>query len=257
MKFLTNSLKSVVLVSIVCLAGCACAPLKKNDPLECFNRGVYGLNRGLDFLLLKPAARVYQKFIPGPFKMMIGHFFQNIKEIPTFGNDILQARWKDARTTSARFVLNTTLGIGGLCDVAGKIGFKSHTNDFGITLARWGVVESIYLVMPLWGPCTVRDACAAWGTFYMSPFPYMHSDRWEYSFLGLGFVEARADFIKNEAAFVEAAVDEYKLVRDAYLQHRTFQINGEQLSPKVNSTTDTSVHKNSTDTSVDLQGPPA
>lgn len=257
MKYLFNLVKSLALIAMIYLVGCTCVPLKKADPLECFNRGVYGFNKGLDFLVVRPTAHIYQKLMPVPAKIVIENFFQNLREIPTIGNDILQARWQDARVASTRFILNTTLGIGGLFDVAAINGLKSHTNDFGITMAHWGFIESIYIVLPVLGPSTARDAFGAWGvTYYMSVYPYIHSNRLRYSLLGLTFIDTRADFLKHEGAFAEAAVDEYKLVRDAYLQHRAFEINGEPENPNINSITDTSLHTDNAAASVDLQGPP-
>lgn len=257
MKFFIKFINSIICILILGLVGCTCAPLKKADPLECFNRGIYGFNKGVDGLLIRPTARIYQQAVPKPFKTMIGNFFQNLREIPTIGNDILQARFKDARVASTRFILNTTLGIGGLLDVAAKAGLEVHTNDFGITLAKWGIVESVYVILPILGPSTARDAIGAWGvTYYMSVYPYIHSNRWRYGLLGLNLIDSRATFIKHEEAFAEAAVDEYKLVREAFLKHREYEINGEETSPKVNSTTDNSVHKESSHESVELQGPP-
>lgn len=255
MRHLFDLVKPLTIITMIFLVGCSCAPLKKTDPLECFNRGVYGLNKGLDFILIRPTARIYQKILPSPVKVALGNFFQNLREIPTMGNDVLQGRWQDARIASTRFVLNTTLGLGGLLDVAETGGLKNHTNDFGITLANWGIVESIYIVLPILGPSTARDTVGLGVTYYMSVYPYIHPPRLRYSLLGLTFIDARADFIRHEGAFVEAAVDEYKLVRDAYIQHRDFEIKGEQETSPI-STTDTSLHTDNTSTSVELQGPP-
>lgn len=256
MNQLINLSKLTMLMLMLSLVGCTCAPLKKTDPLECFNRGVYGFNKGLDYIVLKPAARVYLKILPKPVRAMVNHFFQNLREIPTFGNDLLQCKFKDARIAATRFALNTTWGIGGLFDVAYLKGLEPHTNDFGITLAKWGFIESIYVVLPVLGPSTARDAVGAWGvTYYMSVYPYIRSERLRYTLLGIAMVDARANFIKHEGAFAEAAVDEYKLVREAYLRHREYEINGEeQPSPSV--TTDTSLHQENAAASVELQGPP-
>ncbi len=256
MRYLVNLLRFTLSLGAITLVGCTCMPLKKADPLECFNRGIYGFNKGLDYVLISPTARLYRKVFPKPIKNMIGNFFQNLQEIPVMGNDILQWRWKDAREAATRFTLNTTWGLGGLFDVAAKNGLEHHKNDFGITLARWGLEESIYVVLPLVGPSTARDAFGAWAVnYWMTVYPYIHSNRLRYTLLGVDFVNIRADFFKHEAAFAEAAVDEYRLVRDAYLQNRAFQINGE-AAPKLDSTTDTSVHTESTAAPVELQGPP-
>jgi phospholipid-binding lipoprotein MlaA len=243
MRYLVNFIRFTLPLGVLTMVGCTCMPLKKTDPLECFNRGIYGFNKGFDYMLVRPTARLYQKVLPKPIKNMVGNFFQNLQEIPVFANDILQWRWKDARESATRFALNTTWGIGGLFDIAAKNGLEHHKNDFGITLARWGFEESIYLVLPIVGPSTARDAIGAWGiNYWLTVYPYIQSHHLRYTLLGLTFVDTRADFIKHEAAFAEAAVDEYRLVRDAFLQNRSFQI--------------TSLHTEAATTPVELQGPP-
>lgn len=213
----------VTFLSII-LSGCAFRnPI---DPFEGVNRGVFVINKTLDCAILKPAARIYQKFLPKFVQNRINNFFQNIVEIPTIANDLLQADFPNFRNDASRFLLNTTWGIGGLFDVASTADRCRHFNDFGQTLGKWGYKNSIYIVLPFFGPSTVRDSIGRAVNYGMSPWPYIRPTGLGWGLYAAFAIDARAYYIKLEPAIDEAAVDEYVFFRDAYLQHRAVEIRG-------------------------------
>lgn len=220
----------------------ACTFRNKTDPFEGLNRGVFLLNKAADRVVLRPVARIYQTIIPCFVQNRINNFFQNLGEIPTIGNDLLQLDCPNLKSDTARFVLNTTLGLGGLFDVAQYNGLQRHYADFGQTLGRWGYKNSIYIVLPIFGPSTVRDTIGRAGTYYMSAWPYIEPESLNYTLYGINLVDTRANFIKMEPLIECAAIDEYIFFRDAYLQRRCVEI----TVPGEDVLTDTST----------LQGPP-
>jgi len=150
-------LGSLSLLCILLLVACAKGKEPK-DPFENYNRKVYAVNQVFDKIFLKPAAQVYVKIIPNPIRTGVANVFNNLDDITVIANDILQGEIHQAGKDLTRFTINTTMGIAGIFDVASTLGLPKETNDLGITLARWGDVNSPYLVMPLFGPATVRDA---------------------------------------------------------------------------------------------------
>ncbi len=217
---------TIILFGTLCamsLGLCGCAT-KNNaqDPLESFNRGLFAANKKVDRAIIRPLAVAYDKSIPQPIKTSVIHFFENIWTIPTIANDLLQFQFKQASIATARFVLNTTIGIGGIFDVASTVkALPPHKQDFGHTLERWGYKKSIYLVLPIFGPSTVRDGVGRIVTlFYMTPYLYLDSVATRNWLMGLNFFSDRADLLKLETIIGTAAVDEYAFVRDIYLQKR-------------------------------------
>jgi len=244
------------------LSGCGKTP---QDPLEPLNRGIYGLNKVVDRVLIKTTAQAYEAIIPPGFRKIVGNFFQNLNEIPTTINDVLQGRMKLAAKDAARFVFNTTWGVGGLIDWASKAKLERHQTDFGITLGVWGYKNSWYFVLPFFGPSTYRDTLGRVATTYMSVWPYIESVRWRNGLYILYVIDQRAQYLKLEPVIDVAAVDEYVFIREAYLQQRRAEIldtllpdlsvkpttNAEIVSP-------TEVEEGGVNTNIDtLQEPPA
>lgn len=212
--------------TVTTLSGCSWK--NKIDPLERYNRPMYKLNKVIDNLYIKPTANAYHKFLPGFLKKRVNNFFENLIQIPIIANDLLQGKFEHARNDSARFVLNTTWGVGGLFDVASKAEIPRHYEDFGGTLAFLGYRQSAYVVLPILGPCTIRDTFGRTVNYYMSVWPYIRSDHWRYSLLGLNMLDTRAGLLKVDPLLKEqtdAGIDEYSFVRDNYLQHRQVEIN--------------------------------
>jgi len=228
--------------TLLCLAllliltgGCASQPGKltdpQSDPWEPFNRKVYAFNDGLDRALIKPIAKGYDYVMPDPPKRGIRNFFHNLKFPVTFLNLILQGRFEDSLTATGRFFMNSTAGLLGFFDVATKEGVPDPDEDFGQTLAVWGWKDSRYLVAPFLGPSTVRDLGGRAADSFVSPVTYLARQEKEYAPLILDLITLRASLLPFDKD-IEEAHDPYVLVRDAYLQHREFNIyNGEPPSP--------------------------
>lgn len=213
-----------ILVAAAVLGGCGQSP--SVDRFEKLNRSTYAFNKGLDRVLLKPVARAYEAILPKPIQTMVGNFFQNLSEIPNVGNDILQGNLYNAQYDTARFLVNSTWGLGGLFDMAGKK-FERHHQDFGLTLAKWGYKESSYFVLPILGPSTIRDGVGIAVTYEMGIPSHLKSVKVRNSLLVLNYVDTRASLLKAEPLIGEA-VDEYVFIRDAYLQRRKYLISGEK-----------------------------
>ena len=191
------------------------------DPLESFNRGVYEFNDTVDRYALKPMARGYRKVVPDPLQLMVRSFFANLGDVVTAANNLLQAKPRAALVDVSRVVINSTLGFGGVADVASDLGLRANSEDFGQTLGWWGVPSGPYLVLPLLGPSTFRDAPGRFVDAYAHPLDWSDpSVRVRNSLLGLYIVSGRADLLDAERVVEGAALDRYSLIRDGWLQRR-------------------------------------
>ncbi|MBB6185298.1 MlaA family lipoprotein [Oleiagrimonas soli] len=222
--------RAALLAAVIALTGCAVAKPRTDDPLEKYNRKVYAFNNAVDKVAIRPVAVGYRKITNPPVRRSISDFFTNIRMPITVANDLLQARPKKAMTASARFLVNLTLGLGGFFDPASRMGLPLDDTDFGITLARWGVPDGPYLVLPLIGPTTGRDV---WhlpvDSYFFDPMSiysrnqgrFDHGQQYLPSVLYLVTLRARAI---DAESFLESAYDPYVFLRDAYLQQRTYQL---------------------------------
>ncbi|CAN5337068.1 VacJ family lipoprotein [soil metagenome] len=220
--------KLTILSSLFCtilLSGCA-STHNPEDPYENFNRSAFKLNDTLDKAFLKPAAQFYKGLVPTVISDRVSNVFNNVASIPTIGNDLLQFDFYHMGRDLTRFVINTTIGLGGLFDPAKCMGLPYHSNDFGLTLAKWGVKDSPYFVIPFLGPSTVRDAIGLVPYYYMTVYPYIKPLSVRYSLLGLYTINYRAELLQVEDLANEIAVDPYVFQRNAYLQNRRGTING-------------------------------
>lgn len=192
------------------------------DPLQGMNRVTYSFNQKLDKYALKPAAQAYTFVTPQVARDRVTNFFSNIGEVPTFFNDTLQGNLKLSATALGRFVVNTTIGLLGLFDPASSMGLTKHYNDFGITLAQYGITTSPYLVLPLIGPSSIRDALALWPNYeYLSLWGYAGKyNEWRNIFFVIDIVNLRASLLSSEDVVRQASLDEYVFIRNAYLQQR-------------------------------------
>ena len=214
------------LVGTLMLTGCAHKGPNPLDPYEPFNRKVHNFNMAFDSILLKPPAKLYQAVIPRQIRKGINNAFNNLDMLPTIANDILQAEGKWAIKDSWRFVINSSLGVGGLFDVAEKFSLPPHYNDLGLTFAKWGDKKSPYIVIPFIGPSTIRDGSGWLFQFALwSPYVYIKNDAVAYGLLGLRYIDLRAQLFDSERLMNEA-LDKYSFIRDAYLQHRAYLIAG-------------------------------
>ncbi|MBN8410741.1 VacJ family lipoprotein [Halomonas denitrificans] len=220
----------VVLAAALAVSGCASSGVNSEpnpaDPWEGFNRRVFAFNDVLDRYALKPAAQGYRYITPDPLERGVSNFFDNLGEVRTVLNSLLQGKPANAGNSSMRFLMNTTFGLGGLLDPASHAGFTADTEDFGQTLAAWGVGEGPYVVLPFLGPSTVRDTAALPVDWYSYPLTYVEDDTVRYSLRGLELLDARAQLLDQEDLI---RGDRYSFIRDAWLQRRMFEVNDGQL----------------------------
>jgi phospholipid-binding lipoprotein MlaA len=206
-------------------SGCATGR-DPRDPLEKSNRVVYQFNEHFDRVLLKPAGILYNTVTPPPVRGGVSNFFGNFRDVTTTVNDLLQAKLKDAASDAGRVLINTTLGLLGIFDVASRLGLKKHTEDFGQTLAVWGARDGPYLVLPILGPSTVRDGVGLIGDYFTDPEFYIFTEAPANGAIFITrVVSVRADLLDSEQIFNAAAIDRYAFLRDAYLQRRHSLIN--------------------------------
>lgn len=215
---------ALVIAALTC--GCAATPGRttQEDRWENLNRGVYRFNDTLDRAALKPAAKGYQKITPRWLRTGIGNFFSNLGYPSTFINQFLQGKAMLGLRDTTRFLLNSTIGLAGFLDVATPMGLESNDEDFGQTLAVWGVGSGPYLTLPLFGPSTMRDAPSRIIDFFLDPLD-LADIPWEAQWAknALRAVDARADLLPLDAT-LQRAFDPYAFLRDAWLQRREFVI---------------------------------
>ena len=193
-----------------------------NDPWEGFNRGVFNFNESLDRAILKPVAQGYRFIMPDVAEQGVSNFFDNLRDVVTFFNNVLQLKPVEATQDLSRVLINTTIGIGGLFDVASAMDIPKNDEDFGQTLGAWGVESGPYLVLPLLGPSTVRDGVGIIPDMYLDPLNQVESDELSYGLKALKVVDKRASLLDREGVVTG---DRYTFIRDAYLQKREFEVN--------------------------------
>lgn len=215
-------------LALALLAGCTIAKPRTDDPLEKYNRHAYDFNHAVDKAVIRPVALGYRKVTNAPVRRSFSDFFTNIRMPITVANDLLQARPKQALKSTGRFLVNLTLGIGGFFDPASQLGLPLEDNDFGITLARWGVPEGDYLVLPLLGPSSARDVLRGpVDGYFFDPLNLFarnhHYNGLQFAPQALYLVTVRSRAIDAES-FLQTAYDPYVFIRDAYRQQRLYQI---------------------------------
>ncbi len=222
-----ESTKSLIkhLLLIICLSfisGCASLPNgpSENDPLESYNRAMFGFNEGLDKYLLKPVTKGYDAALPNPVKTGVSNFFSNIGDLFVIINDLLQLKFTQAIADTSRFFFNTTLGLYGLIDVATPMGLNKHHEDFGQTLATWGVGSGPYIVLPFFGANTLRSSGGLIVESIYDPVYNIKDDNSRYATISLTTINARYKLLSAGRIAEQAALDKYTFIRDAYLQHR-------------------------------------
>jgi len=215
-------LRAVVLcgaLSLSVLGGCA-SNGNPRDPLEPLNRAVYAFNDGVDTVLFRPAAEVYRFVLPGFVQTGISNFFSNLNDVIVLLNNLLQGKLNRAGSDLARLMVNTSVGVLGLIDVATALELEQHNEDFGQTLGYWGIGDGPYLVLPLLGPSNVRDTVGWVGDFHAWPVTYIDNDRTRYTLIGVRFISLRAELLEATRILETAALDPYEFVRDSFLQRR-------------------------------------
>jgi phospholipid-binding lipoprotein MlaA len=212
-----------LLIAALVLTGCANAH-NPADPLEPLNRSIYKFNTTIDKAVVKPVAQGYSKVMPSVGKMMVSNFFSNLDDVVVTANDVLQLKLVQAASDGMRFLVNSTIGIYGLIDVASMGSLKKHNEDFGQTLGKWGVGSGAYLMLPILGPSSVRDGIGR----YVDTFPSLTTQIQDMQtrnqvYLGDG-INRRAELLNQEKVLDDAMLDPYEFIRDAYLQRRINQV---------------------------------
>lgn len=209
----------------------ALAPV--HDPLEGFNRAIYRFNEELDRYVLKPVAEGYDTVAPGPVKTGVSNFFANAYTPVVIVNQFLQGKFHYGMQGIARFTVNTVAGLGGVVDVASQMEdpLPRRKEDFGQTLAVWGVGSGPYLVLPLFGPSNLRDAIGLVPDWYAQPVNHIEDDGVRWGLTALDAVDARYRLLAAGAVMDEAALDPYAFVRSAYQQNRARLIEDQGASP--------------------------
>jgi phospholipid-binding lipoprotein MlaA len=214
-------------LAVAALAGCASVPNPTpGDPLEGLNRTVFKVNDTLDTYALKPVAKGYAWAVPQPVRTSVTNFFSNIGDVYVAANELLELKIADGVGDIMRIVINTVFGVGGLFDVATAAKLPKHSADFGVTLGHYGVPSGPYLVLPLLGPSTLRDATGLIVDYYGNPLSYVEPSSVSWALYGLNLVNTRANLLTTVDVLSGAAIDKYSFIRNAYLQRRRFLITG-------------------------------
>ncbi|HEU4458935.1 MAG TPA: VacJ family lipoprotein [Methylibium sp.] len=201
-----------------------CATVEKPDPLEPMNRQVFAFNETVDEYAIAPAARVYRDIVPRLARIGIDNFFNNLKDGWSAINLLLQGRPGDSANDLMRFTTNTVLGLGGVLDWATEFGLEPHYEDFGQTLGIWGLPAGAYLVLPVLGPSSLRDAAALPLDIQASPDQVAQSVATRNTLTGVRVLNTRARLLGATGMLDDIALDKYSFVRDAYLQRRRSQV---------------------------------
>ena len=230
----------------------ACVTLPPNsqrspqDPWESWNRGVYKFNDALDRAVAKPVARTYVKVVPEPIRTGVTNFFANLDTPTVMVNDALQGKFLAAGNDLGRFLLNSTLGLGGILDPASSAGLARNNEDFGQTLGKWGVHSGPFLELPVLGPSDLRDGPARVVDSYTNPRQYIKNNWIKYGLYLPDLTDRRAALLPLDET-LKHVYDPYAFVRDAYLQHRTYLVSDGKvteeaplLDPDADVPTDTS-----------------
>lgn len=228
----TTRMRAITLgVAVLALAGCSTVQTpSKDDPWEGFNRTVYTFNDKLDQYALKPVAQGYVKVTPKPVQDSVTNFFANIGDVYNVANNLLQLKIADAVSDLMRIVINTVFGVGGLFDVATLAKLPKHNQDFGLTLGHYGVPPGPYLVLPLFGPSTVRDGVGLVPNYFINPLTYVDPAALSWGLYGLNVVSTRANLLGASDLLQGAAIDQYSFVRNAYLQRRRYLLSDGRAS---------------------------
>jgi phospholipid-binding lipoprotein MlaA len=201
------------------------------DPYENLNRKVFVVNQVFDQVLLKPVARGYSNYAPNFIQDTVGNFFGNLADVWTAVNNFLQGKPREGVQDTGRVAVNTVFGVAGLADVATKLGFPKHQEDFGQTLGVWGVKPGPFVMLPLFGPSTMRDAVAKPLDLYADPLNLSTRADVEYSLRAMRLVDDRARLLPTTDMIEKVALDPYQFVRDAHFQRREAKVNDANADP--------------------------
>ena len=195
--------------------------LGESDPFQSINKKTHNFNQTLDENLATPVARIYKIITPDILEIGVTNFTHNVEDLSVALNNILQGKINEGVSDIFRFTINSTLGLAGFIDIASNLGFKKHDEDFGQTLAIWGIPDGPYIVLPGLGPSSLRDTLAMIPDAFLTPLYVINHDRTSYSLTAIDLIDTRARYLGLESVVIG---DEYLFYRDAYLQSREFDI---------------------------------
>jgi phospholipid-binding lipoprotein MlaA len=225
-----------ILLLALAVAGCATLPPgAKPDPRDRFertNRAIFKFNLAVDHAVLRPTARTYVKVVPQGARTAVTNFLTNLTYTSTILNDFLQGHVKDGAGDTARLVLNTLFGLGGLFDVATPTGLDRHDADFGQTLGKWGVGSGPYVMLPFLGPSTVRDSFGLLVDEYTEPRAYIKDPYVRWPIFTVDLVDHRSRLLDLDK-YIDAAYDPYAFLRNSWLQQRDFKVHGDQSADEI------------------------
>lgn len=216
---------AVALATALLLAACTTQTLQPDprDPLEKLNRTLYTVNDGLDRAIARPVARTYRKVTPPIVQTGVSNFWSNVNYPTTIVNQFLQGKMGAGFSDLGRFVLNTVAGVGGLFDPATAAGLDRNDEDFGQTLAKWGLPPGPFLMLPILGPSTLRDGAAKLADRYSDPVHYVEEQEWRYGLYALRLLEKRAQLLPATDT-LQDVFDPYAFIRNAWFQQREYAI---------------------------------
>jgi phospholipid-binding lipoprotein MlaA len=216
---------AITLASALSLGGCATGPYADpRDPFEPVNRAVYSFNELLDRVLVKPLAQGYNAVMPGPANQGVTNFFNNLRDVTSAVNNLLQLKVGRAASDVGRVAINSTIGLLGLIDVASNMNIPSYKEDFGQTLGVWGFGSGPFIVWPLIGPSSGRDSVGLVADWFTDPITYIDDSTVRWTLRGLNIVDTRAGLLNATRVVDQAALDPYAFIRDAFLQRRESQV---------------------------------
>ena len=232
MKNLLLAFRRITLLLAIAVLASGCATSgNSRDPLEGFNRGMYSFNEGVDKAVLKPVATAYSTVVPDPIQTGVTNFFANIADVMIAFNNLLQGKFDQALTDITRVLVNTTVGLLGVMDVASNAGLEKHDEDFGQTFGRWGISSGAYVVLPIFGPSSARDAVGTIFDAKLDPLLYVSNVPTRNVAYALRLVNGRARLLDLDNVLENAALDKYSYVRNAYLQRRLYLVYDGKVPP--------------------------
>jgi len=237
MKFFKNIVMGLALSSTLMLGACASNKEMEYgeiyDPYESYNRAVFSFNQGVDYAVLDPLTETYRFVMPEAFRMAISNFLTNIKSPLYVINELLQGDFDDAGLVTKRFVFNTFTGFGGIVDTASWEGLTYEPEDFGQTMAVWGVDSGAYLVLPIFGPSTMRDSFGFFGDMILDPVNWYvwteGKDDLNYALTGATIIDTKDKFIDLQRDLKENSLDYYAATRSVWMQRREALINDGEI----------------------------
>ena len=225
-RFAHNLKIITILLLSIHLYGCATtSSLDERDPLEGFYRGVYSFNQTMDDLIFDPISKLYRVVTPNFLEKGISNFFRNLGDLSVIVNEILQLKFDKAASDVSRVLVNSTIGLLGFFDVSSEIGLPKHNEDCGQTLAQWGVGSGPYIVLPFFGPTTLRDLSSlVVDKGALNPMFYIEDDMTKSGLLTLNYVDFKSRSSITHDLIGTASLDEYEFIKNAYFEKRAYEI---------------------------------